>query len=161
MLKLGIAVANEGLASLVTRHLTKDKMFDIKNYSSSELTAINNISKQCDLMLIDNNIVKNPRGFCPLKKPSCISDSRSRLYQLGFSHSQGTDLLAELIYEVSISNSKFVLKKCYESLAKKYSVNPAEIKNSILGSYRNVQASSRVLDKFTGLKEFVWWIIEN
>ncbi len=159
MLKLGIACANEGLASWITNRLTKDKVFDIKNCSSSDLLTIDYISKQCDLMLIDKNIIEIPRGFCPLKKPSCISDFRSRLYQLGFSHSQGTDLLAELIYEVSISNSKFVLKRCYESLAKRHSSTPDEIKNSILGSYRNVQASSKVLDKFTGLKEFVWWII--
>ena len=161
MLKLGIAVANEGLASLVTRHLTKDKMFDIKNYSSSEMTAINNISKQCDLMLIDNNIVKNPRGFCPLKKPSCISDSRSRLYQLGFSHSQGTDLLAEVIYDCYKNRSKkFVLKKSYEKLAIKYSTQPESIKWSVMSSYRYVQSTSDVLDKFTGLKEFVWWMVE-
>ena len=57
MLKLGIALANEGLASWITKRLTKDELFDIENCPSSDLNAIEYISKQCDLMLIDNNIV--------------------------------------------------------------------------------------------------------
>ena len=46
MLKLGVALANKELALKVTKHLTKDEMFDITD-----------LSKQCDLMLIDKNVI--------------------------------------------------------------------------------------------------------
>ena len=162
MLKLGIAVANEGLASWITKRLTKDKVLDTKDCSSADLNTIEYISKHCDLMLIDKNMIENPRGFCPLKKPSDIIDFRSQLYQLGFSHSQGTDLLAEVIYDCYKNRSKkFVLKKSYEKLAIKYSTQPESIKWSVMSSYRYVQSTSDVLDKFTGLKEFVWWMVSS
>ena len=162
MLKLGIALANEGLASWITKRLTKDKLFDIENCSSSDLNAIEYISKHCDLMLIDKNMIEIPRGFFPLKKPSDIIDFRSRLYQLGFSHSQGTDYLAEIINNCYKNRTKkFVLKNNYEKLAKKYSTQPKKIKWSVMNSYRYVQSTSDVLDKFTGLKEFVWWMVES
>ena len=161
MLKLGIADANEGLASWITKRLTKDKMLDISNCSLSDLNVIKYLSKHYDLKLIEKNLNEKPRGFCPLKKPSDIIDFRSQLYQLGFSHSQGTDLLAEVIYDCFKNRSKkFVLKKSYEKLAKKYSTQPESIKWSVMNSYRYVQSSSDMLDKFTGLKEFIWWMVE-
>ena len=160
MLKLGVASANEGLATWITKRLTKDKMLDISNCSPSDLNVIEYLSKHYDLKLIEKNVNEKPRGFCPLKKPSDIIDFRSQLYQLGFSHSQGTDLLAEVIYDCYKNRSKkFVLKKSYEKLAKKYSTQPESIKWSVMSSYRNVQSTSDVLDKFTGMKEFVWWMV--
>ncbi len=162
MLKLGVADANEGLASWITKRLTKDKMLDISNCSPSDLNAIEYLSKHYDLMLIDKNMNEKSRGFCPQKKPSGIIDFRSQLYQLGFSHSQGTDLLAEVIYDCFKNRSKkFVLKKSYEKLAKKYSTQPEKIKWSVMSSYRYVQSNSNVLDKYTGLKEFVWWMVTS
>ena len=146
MLKLGVALANKGLASEITKHLTKDKLFDITN-----------LSKHCDLILIENN-KKNPRGIFPLKKPSDISDFKSLLYQLGFNYSIGTDYLAEIIYEYSLKPSKLVLKDYYDFLAIKYSIESKTIQWSAINAFRIFKSNHMLPKNVNNLKEFIYWI---
>ncbi len=167
MLKLGVALANKEIASLITKHLTKDKLFDITDISTDSNSLLDSNLEHCDLMLIDNNLIFNkelvsPRGICPLNKPSCLDDFKNRLYQLGFSYSQGTDYLAEIIYDLSTNNSeKFVLKKYYEKIAKKYSTQPDKVKWSVINSFRNYKAHYDLPKNVNNFREFIWWIIKN
>ena len=148
MLKLSVALANKELALRVTKHLTKDEMFDITN-----------LSEQCDLMLIDKNVIKNPRGFFPLKKPSDKGGYESLLHQLGFNYSNGTEYLAEIIYEYSLNPSKLVLKDYYNKLAIKNSIQPDEVKWSVIHSFNNFKSFQKLPKNINSLKEFVYWII--
>ena len=167
MLKLGIALSNKEQASLLVEHLTKDELFDITDISLDNNTFLDSSLEHYDLMLIDKKLVskketESPRGIFPLKKSSGIDDISSRLYQLGFNYSQGTDFLAEIIYDCYENRSKkFILKKSYEKLAKKYSTQPDKIKWSVMSSFRMFQSYSDRLDNFSGLKEFVWWITNS
>ena len=148
MLKLGVAFADKELALKITKHLTKDEMFDITN-----------LSEQCDLMLIDKNIIKNPRGFFPLKKPSDKGGYESLLHRLGFNYSNGTYYLAEIIYEYSLNPSKLILKDYYNKLAIKYSIQPDEVKWSVINTFRIFKSNTRLPKGVNNLKEYVDWII--
>ena len=152
MLKLRVALANKGLASEVTKHLTKDKLFDISD-----------LSKHCDLILIDDNLISkstitSPRGIFPLKKPSDIDDYKSLLYRLGFNYSNGTDYLAEIIYEYSLKPSKLVLKDYYNKLSMEYSIQPDVVKWSVIHSFNSFKSFQKLPRNISTLKEFAYWI---